>query len=117
MIELLPQSHANILGFEVSGDVTKADYDVIVPAVQAQVDEAGSVRLLVDLQDFHTEKAEAWGADLHFGHEYHDSIERLAIVGNRKWQEWLARLAKPFYSRDARFFESRTEAWAWLTAS
>ncbi|MEZ5238337.1 MAG: STAS/SEC14 domain-containing protein [Microthrixaceae bacterium] len=116
MIEQLPVSHGALLGFEVTGEVTRSDYDVLVPAVQAKVDEFGSVRLMLDLHDFESEKAEAWGADLRFGHEYHDRIERLAIVGSERWQEWLTHLARPFYCREARFFESRTEAWVWLSS-
>ena len=34
MIEQLSESHDNVLGFRVSGDVTKEDYDVLTPAVE-----------------------------------------------------------------------------------
>jgi len=69
------RSTGDTLGFHVSGDVTKADYDVLTPAVAAAVDQHGSVNLMLDLTDFHWEKVSAWGADLRFGHEYHDKID------------------------------------------
>jgi hypothetical protein len=121
MIEILPTSdpltsQAAVLGFRVSGDVTKADYDVLTSAVESAVEAHGSVRVLLDLTDLHSEKAEAWGADLHFGRELHDEIERMAIVGDRTWQRWLTHLARPFYAKDAQFFENQPDAWAWLTS-
>jgi len=113
-ITTMDASDGSCLGFSVSGDVTKADYEVLAPAVGAAVDQYGSIELLIDLSDFHTEKANAWGADLHFGHEYHHKINRLAIVGNKTWQKHLAGLASPFYAKDSKFFENTDDAWAWL---
>ncbi|WP_400994835.1 STAS/SEC14 domain-containing protein [Agromyces sp. GXQ0307] len=108
------RSSGNILGFVVSGDVTRADYDVLTPAVAAAVEEHGTVKLMVDLTDFTWEKIGAWGSDLNFGHEFHEKIDRMAIVGNKKWEEYLARLASPFYAKEAAYFDDQDAAWAWL---
>ena len=45
VIEKMARSHDNVLGFRVSGDVTREDYEILEPAVQTIVDESGSVRL------------------------------------------------------------------------
>jgi hypothetical protein len=113
-ISVLDRSTGRTLGFKVSGDVTKADYEVLTPAVAAAVDQHGTVNVLLDLTDFHWEKIGAWGADIHFGHECHDKIDRMAIVGNRNWEKHLASLASPFYAEDSRYFEDDADAWAWL---
>jgi hypothetical protein len=38
------------------------------------------------------------------------------IVGDRRWHQWLATLADPFYADDAEYFPSNEidRAWAWL---
>jgi hypothetical protein len=108
------RSTGDTLGFVVSGDVTKADYEVLTPAVEAAVEEHGTVKLMLDLTDFRWEKVGAWGADLHFGHEFHEKVARMAIVGNKKWEERLAHLASPFYAQEAAYFEDEDAAWAWL---
>jgi SpoIIAA-like len=117
MIEQIARSHDNVLGFRVSGDVTRDDYDILDPAVRAAVDASGSAHLLLDLTDFHWERAEAWGRDLRFGKELGSSLQRMAIVGNRSWEKLLARLAAPFYAQDARYFDDPEEAWAWLESA
>ncbi len=116
MIQKLPQSHDNVLGFQVSGDVTKQDYEVLTPAVSAAA-EGGAVRLLLDMTDFRWEKVGAWGSDLHFGHEFRKAIERMAMVGDHNWEKHLASLSQPFYAQEARFFTSLDEAWAWVEGS
>jgi hypothetical protein len=114
VIEKMSRSHDNVVGFRVSGDVTRADYDTLEPEVQTIVDASGSVRVLLDMTDFRWEKVEAWGADLRFGKKYHRSIERMALVGHHQWEKWLARLAEPFYAQQARYFADVNQAWDWL---
>ena len=89
------RSTGDTLGFVVSGDVTKADYEVLTPAVAEAVEQHGAVKLMLDLTDFGWERASAWGADLRFGHEFHDKIARLAIVGDKKWEQLLTRRLSP----------------------
>lgn len=108
------RSAGSTLGFEVSGEVTRDDYRVLTPAVEAVVEQHGTVNLLLDLTGFRWEKVSAWGADLHFGHELHDKIARMAIVGDKKWEQHLAHLATPFYARDAEYFDNDDDAWEWL---
>ncbi|MCK8607898.1 STAS/SEC14 domain-containing protein [Agromyces sp. C10] len=84
----------------------------MTPAVEAAVEEHGEVKLMLDLTDFRWEKVGAWGADLRFGHEFHEKVARMAIVGHKKWEERLAHLA--FYAREAAYFEDPDAAWAWL---
>ena len=114
MIATLPGHGEGTLGFTVSGDVTKEDYAVLTPAVEAAVAAHGTVRLLLDLTDFRWEKVSAWGSDVSFGKELHDSVTKMALVGSKHWERHLASLAQPFYAQEARFFENIDDAWDWI---
>jgi hypothetical protein len=114
MIETMERSTDDILGYTVSGDVTRADYQTLVPAVSAAVEAHGSVSVLFDLTGFHWEKVSAWGDDLNFGKQFHDKVEKMAIVGDKKWEHHLAKLAQPYYAREAKFFDTDDDAWTWL---
>ena len=114
MIETMERSTDQILGYTVSGNVTKADYQTLVPAVSAAVDAHGSVSVLFDLTGFHWEKVSAWGDDLNFGKQFHDKIDRMAIVGDTKWEHHLTKLAQPYFARVAKFFDTDDDAWSWL---
>lgn len=114
MIETMEQSKDNVLGFRAVGDITKEDYSTLGPAVSAAVDEYGTVRLLIDLTDFKKEKAEAWGSDLGFGKQYHDKIERMALVGDQSWGPHVAKIAQPFYAQSVEWFDTDDDAWTWV---
>lgn len=117
MLEKLAESVGPVVGYRVVGKVTVEDYQQLEPAIQALVDEYDDdVCLLLDLQEFAGEEVKAWLPDLKFGHRFHDKIDKMAIVGDKRWQKWLAALADPFYADDAEFFrpEETDKAWAWL---
>lgn len=44
----------------------------------------------------------------------HEKVAHMALVGNKKWEEWLAHLATPFFATEAAYFEDQDAAWAWL---
>ncbi len=117
MIAKLDQSNGNVLGFEISGDVTKADYEVLVPEVEAVVAKYGEVNLLCDLREFKWEKVSAWGADLRFGREFKHQTTKMAIIGDNSFEKFISTLAKPFYAQDVKFFTEPEAAWEWIKAA
>ena len=116
MIEKMIESTGYTIGFKAVGTITKEDYAQLTTELETIVSEAGSLRLLLDLEAFTGEDIKAWGADLRFGHEFRKKIEKMAIVGDKKWQKGLALLADPFYARESQFFPiaERDAAWAWI---
>jgi hypothetical protein len=116
MLQKLELSTGPVVGYKVIGKVTVEDYQQLEPAVQTLVDEYDGVCLLLDLQEFAGEEVKAWLPDLKFGHRFHDKINRMAIVGDKRWQKWVAALASPWYAKETRFFhpEETDKAWSWL---
>lgn len=118
MLEKLKQSSGNILGYRAIGKITKEDYTTLNADVQVLLKQADSLCLLLDLEAFEGESFKAWGADFKFGHDFRKKIDKMAIVGNKKWQERMTSLIDPFYAREAEFFpiDQRDAAWDWLQA-
>lgn len=115
MIEKMDKSQGKVLGFRLIDDVSKSDYNVLVPAVQTVIDQEGSASLLLDLKEFKWEKVEAWGDDLNFGLKYHGKIDKIAIIGDKRWEELLAVFGK-VYGKETKYFHTSDmdSAWKWL---
>jgi hypothetical protein len=116
MLESMDKSSGNVVGYKVVGDMTKADYATLDPAVDVVIDQYGSINLLLDLTDFRWEKINAWSTDLDFGKKYKDKIDKMALVGNQKWEKAMAKAAQGFYAKEIQYFESENDAWDWLNA-
>ena len=116
MIEQLPQSTEKILGFKISGKLHDEDYKHFVPVIDAAVAKGGKIRLLAQFVDFHGWDLHALWDDIKFATKHCLDIERIALVGDKKWEEWMAKVCKPFTMAKIRYFDASQvdSAWAWL---
>src|SRR5262245_7472239 len=116
MIEQLPGSTGKVLGFKISGKLHDADYAQFVPLIDAAVAKEGPVRLLAQFEDFHGWDLHALWDDIKFSTTHCHNIDRIALVGDRKWEEYMAKVCKPFTRATLRYFDVSQiqDAWDWL---
>jgi SpoIIAA-like len=116
MIEQLPVSSGKILGFRMSGKLHDEDYKTFVPLIDAAVAKEGKVRLLAQFHDFQGWDMHALWDDIKFSTTHCTKIERIALVGEKKWEKWMAAVCKPFTMAKIRYFDASEidAAKAWL---
>jgi hypothetical protein len=110
----LPDSAAHVIGYELHGEVTEQDVERIQADIRSAIEDHGRIRLLVTLDDLQgVEPAAVW-QDLKMTDEYARHLDRMAVVGSERWQEWVTRAADVM--TDAAYFgpEEHEAAWAWL---
>jgi hypothetical protein len=115
MLSTMERSTDKILGYTISGDLTKADYQTLAPVLSSVIEAQGSVSVLFDLTGFKREKLTALGSDVNFGQQFQGKIDKMALVGDSKWESHLTKLVQPYDAKDAKFFETDDDAWTWLT--
>ena len=116
MIEQLSGLPNNVLGFKMSGTLHDEDYKTFVPLVDAAVAQQGKVRLLAQFHDFHGWDAHALWDDIKFSTTHCTKLERIALVGEKKWEQCMAKVCKPFTMAKIEYFDASEvdEARAWL---
>ncbi len=105
-----------VLVVRIAGKVQAADYTHFVPAIEEAVRKHGKVDILVEMLDFHGWTAGAFWQDAKFDAKHFNDINRLAIVGDQKWEQWMATFCRPFTTATIKYFpvEELPEAKAWL---
>ena len=118
MIKRLEKSSGAVIGFELSGKLHDEDYKVLVPEVEAVIEREGKVRILLHLIDFEGWDLHAAWDDMKFGIKHCREFERIAIVGDKSWEGWMAKLSAPFTSSGSRFFamDELEDAWSWISS-
>ncbi|MFB3890524.1 MAG: STAS/SEC14 domain-containing protein [Phycisphaerae bacterium] len=106
-----------VVVIRVSGRLAKEDYERFVPEVDRLVERHGRIRMLLEMHDFHGWSCGALWEDTKFAFRHFRDIERLAVVGEKKWQRGMATFCKPFTKAEVRYFDHNhtDEARAWLT--
>ena len=115
-IQLNEENGGKILVVRVSGKLTKTDYKHFLPRFERLVRENGKLRVLFDMTGFHGWQAGALWEDIKFDFKHFADIERLAMVGDKKWEQGMATFCKPFTKATIRYFDlaEATEAQTWL---
>lgn len=118
-IKLEEKDDGKALEVVLSGKLTKPDYEAFVPVVERLVGQHGKIRMLVAMHDFHGWTAGAVWEDTKFAAHHFRDIERLAMVGETKWQHGMAVFCKPFTSAKVHYFDqaAMNDARAWLEAA
>jgi len=100
----------------VSGKLVVTDYEQFVPEFEHLFRQHGKLRVLFDMMGFHGWDAAAFWQDIKFDLKHITDIERLAMVGDNKWQQHLATFCMPFTKATVRYFDHTTAAAArkWL---
>ncbi|MEO6223087.1 MAG: STAS/SEC14 domain-containing protein [Vicinamibacterales bacterium] len=115
-IRLNEENGGKWLVVHVSGTLAKADYEQCVPEFERLVRQHGPLRVLFDMTGFHGWEIGALWEDIKFDVKHFADINRLAMVGETKWEHGMATFCKPFTKATIRYFDhaDAAEARTWL---
>ncbi|MGA2259181.1 MAG: STAS/SEC14 domain-containing protein [Thermoguttaceae bacterium] len=116
MIETIETGSRTVVGFKLCGKLHDEDYKRFVPTMETILTAEGKVRLFIQLEDLHGWDLHAAWDDLKFSLKHYSDFERIAMLGDRKWEKWMANFCKPFTKAKVQYFDrSQVDAaWKWL---
>ena len=104
-VELHAEDGTNVVEVTLSGKLDREDYKTFLPEVERLIKGRGKLRLLCRLADFHGWTAGGLWEDIKFDVRHFSDIERLALVGDRRWEHGMAVFCKPFTRAAVRYFD------------
>lgn len=116
MITTQERNDGKVLEVRATGKLAKEDYADFIPQVERLITRYGKISMLFEMYDFHGWTAGGLWQDIKFDLKHFRDIDRLAIVGQTRWQKGMAAFCKAFTTAEIRFFEPHQllEASAWL---
>ncbi len=115
-IDIVPNSTALNITLKATGKLTHQDYLVLVPMLTQAIRTIpdAKVNMLLDATEFEGWELEAAWDDFKFGVEYKDVFLKIAIVGTKTWQEYLAKMGDWFMDGEVKFFYDLNKAKDWI---
>lgn len=112
----LEHEQGNFVRIIVSERLTNEDYERLHPELDAEIERHGEVRLVWDMRDFEGWTPGALWEDAKLDLRHNSDVSRLAMIGETRWQEWMARLTKPFDHAQVHYFDAadRETAYEWI---
>jgi hypothetical protein len=103
-VELHRELDGIILNVRASGKLAKEDYERFVPEFEKLIAQHGKIRVLFQMDDLHGWSATALWEDIKLDYKHFADIERIAMVGDKAWQEKMSFFCKPFTTATIRYF-------------
>jgi hypothetical protein len=115
-IRLNETDGGKVLELQVSGKLAHEDYQHFVPAFERLVKLHGKISVLFEMVGFHGWLGAALWDDIKFDAKHFSDIDRLAMVGDRKWEKRMSVFCRPFTTAKIRYFDHTAigEAKAWV---
>jgi hypothetical protein len=105
------------LALKATGKLTHDDYETISPMIDSALAEVKQpkVKALIDGTELEGWELRAAWDDFKIGLKHGNEFEKIAIYGNKNWQEIAAKVGRWFVSGEVKYFENYDEALAWLS--
>ena len=117
-VELVENAEARTLEVSVSGKLSADDYETLEPGVDKLIESSGKIKILFIMRDFHGWDLGAVWEDIKFATRHCRDIEKVAMVGEKTWEKWMATICKPFTMSSIKYFDAGEDdaARQWLTS-
>jgi SpoIIAA-like len=117
-LKLAESDGGKVMQVQVSGKLSAEDYKQFVPEFERRLQKDGKIRVLFDMTDFHGWDAGALWEDIKFDLKHFGDIERVAMVGDKKWEKGMSLFCRPFTKAKVRYFDhgQAKEAHTWVAA-
>ncbi|NOZ52932.1 MAG: STAS/SEC14 domain-containing protein [Gammaproteobacteria bacterium] len=113
----IERSGANFfLSLKAVGKLTHEDYETITPMIDSALSavKEPQVKALIDGTEMEGWELRAAWDDFKLGLKHGNEFVKIAIYGNKNWQEITAKIGAWFISGEVKYFESKENALTWL---
>jgi len=104
------------MSFKAVGKLTHEDYEQITPMIDSALQGVKNpkVNVFMDASELEGWELRAAWDDLKLGLKHGNHFDKIAIYGNKKWQEYAAKIGTWFVAGEIKYFENAGEALTWL---
>jgi hypothetical protein len=116
MLQILEETENDLVAVRATHSLTQKDYDKLLPLLNSKLDRYEQLRMYFEMEDFDGWKPRAFWEDVKFDVKHANDFKRVAMVGNKQWEDYLTQVMKPFTTADVRFFltSRKNEAKTWV---
>ncbi|MBC5993724.1 SpoIIAA family protein [Pontibacter cellulosilyticus] len=116
MLEILPETHENILAVRISGELAIADFDAYRNLLRDLMQLCDEVHLYYEMADVKWVHPVAAIENALFDVVHGLDYGRVAMVGEKWWQKLAAKLISPVKKYGVRYYEmaDKERAMRWL---
>lgn len=106
----------SFFSLKIVGKLTHEDYEKITPMIDSALEgiKEPTIKAYIDMSELEGWELRAAWDDFKLGLKHGGEFSKVAILGNKKWQEYSAKIGGWFISGEVEYFEEVNAALEWL---
>ena len=111
MLQILEQTENNIIATKA-----EVDYKKLLPLLKNALDKHSKIRWYFEMVDFEGWELKAFWEDVKFDTKHANDFDKVAMVGEKKWEEKMSDLMGFFSSGEVKYFDisEKETAFKWI---
>jgi len=116
MLQIIDIKHDNVIATIANGKLQQQDIEKVHPIIHAILDKGLKIRWYLEMNNFEGWNIKGLWKDFKMDVAHERDYERIAVVGEKKWQEWAREFMKPFTNANIKYFEisQKEDAKKWI---
>ncbi len=105
------------ISLKAVGTLTHEDYEIITPMIDSAINSVKEpkINVIIDATQLDGWELRAAWDDFKIGLKHGNEFDKIAIYGNKNWQEMAAKIGTWFISGEVKYFQEYDEALKWLS--
>lgn len=118
MVQFLDFNKDNIIATVVNGKLTEEDLNILHYKLHETLADNNKARWYFEMQDFAGWTLKGGWEDLKMDIKHANDYDKIAMVGDKEWQDLMTTLMKPFTSAELKYFKlaDKEQAKQWIQA-
>lgn len=116
MIQILEQTEGKVIATRATEKLTQTDYNKLLPLLNDKLRKHQKIRWYFEMKNFNGWELKALWEEIKFDAKHANDFDKIAMVGEKKWEEWMTDLMKAFTSAEVKYFSDaeKEEAIKWI---
>ncbi len=116
MLQILAETKGNLVAVKATNTLSGDDYDKLIPILDETLVQFDKLNLYFEMEDFSGWNLKSFWQDAKFDVQHASDFQAIAMIGEKKWQDWMTTFMKPFTSAEIKYFDlnNKTEAMNWV---
>lgn len=118
MIKIINTEKDNLISAKLSGKISKNDVEKIHPLIHKIIEKGKKVDFYFEMEDFEGYTLKGFWEDIKVDSAHISDYGKMAFIGEKKWQEWVAKATDFFTSSEVKYFDlkDKEQAKIWIKA-
>tara|TARA_R110002051_G_scaffold126868_1_gene200467 strand:+ start:118 stop:477 length:360 start_codon:yes stop_codon:yes gene_type:complete len=116
MLQIIDVKKDNVIATLATGKLEQQDIEKVHPIIHSILDKGFKVRWYFEMVNFTGWDVPGLWEDLKMDTAHATDYEKIAMVGDEKWQEWITQFMKPFTNAEIKYFnlDQKEDAKSWI---